>query len=305
MPLPLLLPLIGAGIGAATSGLNMASQAHENKQNRRFSESMFKWQNAENLKNWNLQNAYNDPSAQMQRLKNAGLNANMVYGGGATTTAQQIQKSSPTDYKGQAPQFDPQPAMQMVDTYYNSQAKQQNIDNLAKQNALMDADLLLKNQQLLNMQVNEAKGKWDITRQQQLQQGLLDIQAENIRKMQAGTSFTNAQNLRNEKLTGLTLSEGIQRIVKSKAEVRHLNIDSNRINQMIQNMKKDGQLKQLEINLKNKGFSWNDPYYFRAGISLADKVLGQLGLGGISPTIDNFLSDGIKVLTAKPGGWRK
>ena len=34
-----------------------------------------------------MNNAYNDPSAQMERLKQAGLNPNLVYGGGATTTA--------------------------------------------------------------------------------------------------------------------------------------------------------------------------------------------------------------------------
>lgn len=38
---------------------------------------------------WNIQNAYNDPSAQMQRLRNAGLNPNLVYGKGATTVAPQ------------------------------------------------------------------------------------------------------------------------------------------------------------------------------------------------------------------------
>lgn len=35
-----------------------------------------------NLQMWNLQNAYNDPSAQMERLQKAGLNPNLVYGGG-------------------------------------------------------------------------------------------------------------------------------------------------------------------------------------------------------------------------------
>lgn len=38
-----------------------------------------------NLEMWNLQNAYNDPAAQMARLKNAGLNPNLVYGGGNVT----------------------------------------------------------------------------------------------------------------------------------------------------------------------------------------------------------------------------
>ncbi len=36
----------------------------------------------QNLDMWNRVNAYNDPSAQMERLQKAGLNPNLVYGGG-------------------------------------------------------------------------------------------------------------------------------------------------------------------------------------------------------------------------------
>lgn len=49
---------------------------------------------------WNRQNAYNTPSAQMERLQAAGLNPNLVYGnGGATNTA----SSAPTYNAGSAP----------------------------------------------------------------------------------------------------------------------------------------------------------------------------------------------------------
>jgi len=36
-----------------------------------------------NIKNWEMQNEYNSPAQQMQRLKEAGLNPNLVYGKGA------------------------------------------------------------------------------------------------------------------------------------------------------------------------------------------------------------------------------
>lgn len=49
---------------------------------------------------WNRQNAYNTPSAQMERLQAAGLNPNLVYGnGGATNTA----NNAPTYNAGSAP----------------------------------------------------------------------------------------------------------------------------------------------------------------------------------------------------------
>lgn len=55
-------------------------------------EENYKWQKKasdyaynQNLQMWNLANAYNDPSAQMERLQAAGLNPNLVYGGGNVT----------------------------------------------------------------------------------------------------------------------------------------------------------------------------------------------------------------------------
>lgn len=55
-------------------------------------EDNWKWQKKasdyaynQNLQMWNLANAYNDPAAQMERLQKAGLNPNLVYGGGNVT----------------------------------------------------------------------------------------------------------------------------------------------------------------------------------------------------------------------------
>lgn len=54
------------------------SQYNTVKANISLAEDEFK----RNKEMWNLQNAYNDPSAQMQRLRAAGLNPNLVYGTG-------------------------------------------------------------------------------------------------------------------------------------------------------------------------------------------------------------------------------
>lgn len=74
------------GLGTAVSGavglgedeLNAQYQAELNEKaaNKQF---------ARNLEMWNLNNAYNDPAAQMERLQKAGLNPNLVYGGGNVT----------------------------------------------------------------------------------------------------------------------------------------------------------------------------------------------------------------------------
>lgn len=51
---------------------------------------------------WNLQNQYNDPVAQMERLSNAGLNPNLVYGGGNVTgnTTSNYPTYEPVKYSG-------------------------------------------------------------------------------------------------------------------------------------------------------------------------------------------------------------
>ena len=85
--------LVGAAslAGSAVNSLfNKKSVSDANKSNRQLAEYQSNWQQAENeraygrqLEMWNLENTYNSPTAQMARLKDAGLNPNLVYGSGA------------------------------------------------------------------------------------------------------------------------------------------------------------------------------------------------------------------------------
>lgn len=68
--------LIGAGAKLVGGILGHSAQRDYNKTQLQIARE----QMAYNEKMWNAENAYNDPSAQMQRLKNAGLNPNLVYG---------------------------------------------------------------------------------------------------------------------------------------------------------------------------------------------------------------------------------
>lgn len=64
---------------------------------------------SKDLEMWNKANEYNSPTAQMERLKNAGLNPHLVYGNGSvtgntTTQTPKYQQYSP-EYKYEAPQI--------------------------------------------------------------------------------------------------------------------------------------------------------------------------------------------------------
>lgn len=54
----------------------------QNQLNRENAE----WQNQINIANWQMQNEYNHPAKQMERLKEAGLNPNLIYGNGTAST---------------------------------------------------------------------------------------------------------------------------------------------------------------------------------------------------------------------------
>ena len=71
------------GSAVLGTGANIISTAMTNRANERMQQR----QNAWNLEQWERNNAYNSPAAQMQRLKAAGINPDLMYGqnaGGAS-----------------------------------------------------------------------------------------------------------------------------------------------------------------------------------------------------------------------------
>ena len=81
--------------------MNAANVAQSGKDNiaaveaaNRGNMELAKYQFEQNLEQWNRQNAYNTPMAQMQRFKDAGLNPNLIFGQGSNGNA-----SSSPEYK--------------------------------------------------------------------------------------------------------------------------------------------------------------------------------------------------------------
>lgn len=291
---------IGGAITAPlTAGVNALSTHFTNKSNRKYNTWMFRQQEESNLRNWNMQNDYNSPSAQMARLKAAGLNPNMVYGnGGAVTTAQPIQKASPGNYQGEAPQINPN----AITAFFDIMRTVQQTDNLKAQKDLLEkqADMLETNRlsKILGMQ----KIQWDMSRGDKLLPLQMQSYQANIGKTQADTDFTMQQKGIARELANNTLAEGAQRIAESIARTNNYPITAREIEARIKKLGKETDILGETLKLNQKGFSWSDPYYIRAGIKLAQTILNELG---VTPTIKGFYEDITRPLTAKPGGWRK
>lgn len=76
--------MVSGAVGLGNDGVSSSDKSYM-KYYQRLARENADYSFNQNLQMWNLNNAYNDPSAQMERLKNAGLNPNLVYGGGNVT----------------------------------------------------------------------------------------------------------------------------------------------------------------------------------------------------------------------------
>lgn len=131
MPVPL-------GVVAAVGGMaNMFAQSASNKASNKANMELAEYQYAKNLEQWHRENEYNLPSNQMQRLKDAGLNPNMVYGSGSVVGNTQSQ--SP---QYQAPHVSKKINMpDMLSMYQNLEMNQAQIDNIKAQTRLTNQEV--------------------------------------------------------------------------------------------------------------------------------------------------------------------
>lgn len=118
------------GIGTAVSGLanSITSVINTNKTNKANAE-MAKYSYSKDLEMWNKQNAYNDPSSQMMRYQNAGLNPNLIYGNGSASAgnaASMPHYQAPSQqYHYEAPNI-----LSSLGTFMDMKAKNAQIQNI-------------------------------------------------------------------------------------------------------------------------------------------------------------------------------
>lgn len=137
---------LGAGIPGALlnvgqSVVNSILGQNQSKQNFNNNMKLAEYQFDRNLDMWHLQNEYNTPSNQLQRLKDAGLNPYLAYGQISSGNA----SSSPT-YT--SPTYDVSPIqigdsigqfMNIASGLVDIQTKQQNLKYIQSQQRYVDA----------------------------------------------------------------------------------------------------------------------------------------------------------------------
>lgn len=131
-------PVLGAalikGIGDMFSGiLGSSAQDSANRTNIQLQRESQAWQESM----WSKQNEYNSPAAQIQRMKQAGLNPALMYSQGDTGNAGSV---------GSVPPAHVQPVMGMAqgignvgDTIFNAMIQNEQVKQMRAQTKLMEA----------------------------------------------------------------------------------------------------------------------------------------------------------------------
>ncbi len=128
--------LINATSQAINTAGNMLVSGELNRRGEKFNREVMEKQRKWSLEDWHMQNAYNDPAAQMQRLKNAGLNPHLVYGNGTSTQAESV-RATPNQ---SAPSYaKPQFSLDMINPVMAALGVQQAQANISRTNAETDA----------------------------------------------------------------------------------------------------------------------------------------------------------------------
>lgn len=246
------------GIGNFVTGI------FGNKKRRQQSKEDYELQRQDALADWNRQNAYDHPTQQMQRLKEAGLNPHLVYGNGAVgNTSGQVNNVKKDTPNTETPQIN-------TDSMYNYidlEAKNAQIDILKKQSDLLDQEIIYKAVSTNNVAQDIYGKQFDFGVKNQLRDTTIAFSKENLRKLQLEMGLSVNQDKRAQNLTNAQIQQ-IRSNIKSQGY--------------------DIEFKRLENILQQAGIYKTDPIFMR--------ILLQTGE---NPAVITKIIDNIKNLGAE------
>lgn len=185
-------------LAAINAGAGIVGNLIAGRQSRKNME----FQNAFNVEMWNMQNAYDHPGAQMERLLEAGLNPNLIYGNGsvANTSAPAPRAADTSNIK---PYVDvSKVAGDFLGTYQDMRLRNAQVENLEAQTANINARTVTEP---FRRVLTEASGK-KVTEETRQLEGLWNFNAE-IKQAEAEKSKIGIdimfQQLRNMKVEEL------------------------------------------------------------------------------------------------------
>lgn len=154
--------------------------------------------------------------------------------------------------------------------------KKQQIDNLKTANTVALQDAALRAAQTAQTVQSTKSNEFTLSQAQKLSQVSLQTAEAELNKLKADTYVTLQANERAAAQNSQSLAEGAERILTLRLQRAKTDDERNEIKNRIEVLKKDQELRELDLNLKRKGIQPTDALWIR--------ILGQI-LGG-SKVID-------------------
>lgn len=273
---------LAAGIigGAITGGIGLQNQKNQRKQNqedRDFQREMYAWSHFDALEDWRRVNDYNHPSQQMQRLREAGLNPNLIYGKGADVTAGMISAPKASGSNQPAPFMSPNFVPAAIDAYNNTRMVQAQVDNLDQNVKVQAQEEILKQAQVAKTLTDNAKGQFDLEQAKQLQDSVvLRAQLENER-IDTEIDVLLDRNAREELANSTNVTLTLNKILTEEEQRKKLQLENattpyqvtklraeiEQLQALTDNTKLDGVIKSFDAEMRKQGIDPRDPFYWR------------------------------------------
>ena len=152
--MPWIAPAIMAGASIVTGAISAASAKRQQTRQNRANIEMQNLANQQNIDMWNMQNEYNSPSAQMERLRQAGLNPYLYNAqsnqAGAIPASKAPEQTYASNYLDKGLQQFMQLA-QLQDVFLDIKAKQAGIDNVKANTLATQFKAEVEEQRKINM----------------------------------------------------------------------------------------------------------------------------------------------------------
>ena len=233
-------PTIAAGAGILSNVIQNIGAKNRERRARKFNQRMEREARQHNISLWHMQNQYNHPLSQMERLQAAGLNPNLIYGSSPGSAVGNASSISPgKGVTGQAPEYRmDNPMIPFMDT----KVKQAQTNNLKSQSDVNDANALylLSKADLTRSEATVAKGT--IFSNIEMRRHEADIVKERYLQEKLRT------NLMSDKDVGIVAEKAVE-IDKLKSQGAQ--------------EKYKARVEALNAFLAEKGIRSNDPFWAR------------------------------------------
>lgn len=250
--------------GLGSSGMTAGYNAKEAQKDRDFQKSMYEQQVQDNIKFWNMQNKYNLPSAQLQRIQDAGLNPLLMYGGSGLSG----------NLASQAPQPAQAPHGSTARAQFQNPMEFANLELVNAQADALHAEAEQKRQE-----VQESQSRANLNAQDLLFKRLTMQVDIALKHGSLSQIFAATDNLREQTYaTGqMTLQSTLSMMQARQYEIKRFNLDEATIGEQLQQRWKEiangtiaanAQMKSAMAATMSAAATWN----------LSNAQVGQIAL---------------------------